>query len=247
MLAQLARTLPVLQGALDAIAVFLTPQSVPAAAELLRGVGAAVQIGATDLPVGHLHLGLWRRAAMALAVEARPEATGYLFCDLDRAMHWAEAHPAELGAALGQIPAYDCLVFGRTPRAFESHPAAQRETEALANRVFALASGLPWDVMAAARGLSRAAAALIVAESRDDSVGSDCSWPLLCRAAGLRLGYRETEGMEFETLDRFTDDLAALGGAQGWIAAFDADPRQWLARLDLARAEIASTIAHSEI
>jgi hypothetical protein len=101
-------------------------------------------------------------------------------------------------------------------------------------------------MLAAGRGLSRAAAALIVAESRDDSVGSDCSWPLLCRAAGLRLGYQETEGMEFETLDRFADEVAAIGGPQGWLDAFDADPRQWLARLDLARAEIVAAIAQSE-
>jgi hypothetical protein len=243
MLGQLARVLPALRGRFGAMGVFLTPQSAPEAAELLRGAGAAVGVGAAELPVGHLHLGLWRRAALGLAVESAPEATAFLFCDLDRAMHWAEAYPAELDAAIAQIPGYDCLVLGRTPRAFQSHPAAQRETEALANRVFALAGGLPWDMMGAARGLSRAAAALIVAESRDETVGSDCSWPLLCRSAGMCMGYRETEGLEFETLDRFADEVAALGGPQGWLDAFDADPRQWLARLDLARAEIASAIA----
>lgn len=246
MLEQLARVLPALRGRFGAMAIFLTPQSAPEAAGMLRGAGAAVEVGSAGLPVGHLHLGLWRRAALALAIESAPAATHFLFCDLDRAMHWAEGYPAELDAALAEVAGHDCLVLGRTPRAFLSHPAAQRETEALANRVFALASGLPWDVMAAARGLSRAAAELIVAESRDDSVGSDCSWPLLCRSAGLRPGYRETEGMEFETLDRLADEVTAAGGPQGWINAFDADPRNWLARLDLARAEVASTIAHNK-
>ena len=79
----------------------------------------------------------------------------------------------------------------------------------------------------------------------DDSVGSDCSWPLICRRAGLRLGYRETEGMEFETMDRFGDEIAALGGARAWLERFDADPRQWLLRLELAHAEVASALAYS--
>lgn len=246
MLEQLGRVLPALQAQFDGMAVFLTPQSSPQAADMLRAAGAAVGVGGDDLPVGHLHLGRWRREALALALGSFPMAGAFLFCDLDRAMHWAERYPGELAAAEAHIGAYDCLVVGRSARAFASHPAAQRETEALANRIFALASGLSWDVMAAARGLSRRAAALLVGECHDDSVGSDCAWPLLCRSAGMRLGYLETEGMEFETLDRYEAELAALGGAQAWIDRFDADPTQWLARLDLARAEAASAVAFAQ-
>jgi hypothetical protein len=196
--------------------------------------------------VGHLHLGLWRRSALALAIESFPTTEAFLFCDLDRALHWAERYPDELDHTLAQIHHHDCLVIGRTARAFESHPAAQRETEALANRIFALTSGLRWDMMAAARGLSRRAAEMIVAECRDDSVGSDCSWPLLCRAARMQMGYLETDGMEFETLDRCGPEIAALGGPQVWLDQFDADPRHWIARLDLARAEAASAISYSD-
>lgn len=246
MLDQLKRVLPALQSRLSATAVFLTPQSVRPVADLLGEAGVAVHVGAPDLPVGHMHLGIWRRSALGLAVESFPQADGFLFCDLDRAMHWAEHYPGELDLALGQIDDYDCLVLGRTARAFASHPAAQRETEALANRIFALVSGLDWDVMAAARGLSRRAAELIWAESHDDSVGSDCSWPLLCLSSRMRVGYLATEGMEFETLDRYESELESLGGARAWIDRFDADPRQWLSRLDLARAEAAAAIAYSE-
>jgi hypothetical protein len=135
-------------------------------------------------------------------------------------------------------------VFGRTLRAFASHPRAQRDTEALANHTFALVSGLRWDMMSACRGLSRSAAELIVATCDDDTVGSDCSWPLLCRRAGLSMAYLETEGMEFETLDRYEDEIAALGGAQAWLERFDADPRQWLGRIALAQAEAASALRY---
>jgi hypothetical protein len=246
MIAQAARVLPALRKRFAALRLFLTPQSAAAAADQLRAGGADVQVGGSDLPLGHLHLGRWRRAALAAALAGSPAAGHYLFCDFDRALHWAESFPAELDAALRTITAYDCTVIGRTPRAFASHPAAQRETEALANRVFALVSGRSWDVMAAARGLSRAAAALIVATSTDDSVGSDCSWPLLVRGAGgMHMGYLETEGMEFETLDRLGDAIDAAGGRQAWIDRFDSDPQQWLARLDLARAEVAAAMAYA--
>lgn len=244
LVAQTARVLPALAAAFDGAAVFLTADTVPEGEAALRAGCALVRRGGAELPVGHLHLGLWRRSALAAAVEEL-EAEHYLFCDLDRALHWAECYPDELRGAIAFAIAHDCTVFGRTPRAFDTHPRAQRDTEAIANHGFALASGLPWDTMAAARGLSRAAARLIVDTCRDDTVGSDCSWPLICRRAGLRLGYLETEGMEFETLDRFGDEIAALGGPRAWLDTFDADPRQWAVRLELARAEVASAIQYA--
>ena len=245
LVAQTQRVLPALAAGFHGVSVLLTPQTVEQGARALADGGALVRWAAAGLPVGHLHLGLWRRLALGAALEQLPEATHLLFCDLDRALHWAEQYPDELRSARGFAQAHDCTVFGRTRRAFASHPRAQRDTEALANHGFALASGLPWDVMTAARGLSRAAAELIVATCNDDTVGSDCSWPLLCRRAGMRLGYQETEGMEFETLDRFPDEVAALGGAQAWLDRFDADPRQWAMRLELARAEVESAIAYA--
>jgi hypothetical protein len=246
LLAQAARVLPSLRRHFAEAAIFLTAQTVAEADGLLTELGAEVRRGHATMPIGHAHLGLWRRAALASAVATWPATTGYLFCDLDRALHWAEYYPDELGVALEAAQGYDCMVYGRTARAFASHPRVQRETETLANHGFSLASGLSWDVMTAARGLSRAAAELIVTRCSDDTVGSDCSWPLLCRQAGLRLGYLETEGMEFETLDRYADELAALGGREAWLARFDADVQQWLTRVELARAEIASAIAYTQ-
>jgi hypothetical protein len=238
--------MPTLMGMFDAVAVLLTPQSTAEAEAALAEAGATTGWGDRGLPMGHLHLGLWRRAALARAVEQFPRAERFLFCDLDRALHWAEQYPEELPVAITFARSYDCAVFGRTARAFATHPRAQRDTEAIANHGFALASGLPWDTMGAARGLSRRAAELIVGRSTDDTVGSDCSWPLLCRAAGLRLGYLETEGLEFETLDRFGDEIAGLGGPQAWLERLDADPRQWAMRLELARAEVEAAITHAQ-
>lgn len=245
LVAQAARVLPALAPMFDGMLVFMTAQTAPSTEAALGQGGARWLWADPELPVGHGHLGLWRRSALAAALGAWPEGALYLFCDLDRALHWAERYPDELGRALDFARGHDCTVFGRTARAFASHPRVQRDTEALANHTFALASGLPWDMMTACRGLSRRAAGLVVGECDDDTVGSDCSWPLLCRRRGLSLGYLETEGMEFETLDRYEDEAAALGGAQAWIDRFDADPRQWVGRIELARAEAASALRYS--
>jgi len=242
---QTARLLPRLGELFAGVCIALTPQTTAATQDLLRGNGARLAVGDTALPTGHLHLGLWRRRAVAGGLEAFPQADHFLFCDLDRTLHWAEFHHGELRQALQIITRHDLTVLGRTPRAFASHPRAQRETEAFANEVFGLVWGEPWDPCAAARGLSPAAARLIVERCDDDSVGSDCSWPLLARGAGLDVGYMATEGLEFETLDRYGDEIAAVGGPQAWLDRFDADPANWLYRMDIARAEAASALAYA--
>jgi hypothetical protein len=244
LVAQVRRALPALTGLFDGVAVLLTAQTRRETEDAVAEAGARWLWADQTMPVGHGHLGLWRRSALGAALAAWPAGDLYLFCDLDRALHWVERYPDELGEALQFARGHGCTVFGRTARAYASHPRAQRDTEALANHTFGLVSGLPWDVMTACRGLSRQAAELIVSRCDDDTVGSDCSWPLICRRAGLSLGYRETEGMEFETLDRFEDEVAELGGAQAWLDRFDADPRQWLGRIELARAEAASAVRY---
>jgi hypothetical protein len=241
--AQIRRMATILRTCYAGMALVLTPQTVASTTQLLRSSGALVHIAAADAPTGHVHLGFWRRAAVATALEYFPSAPTIHFCDFDRLLHWAEYHPDELAATLARLTEADFTVLGRPPRAFATHPCVQRDTEALINHTFALVSGLEWDVTAASRGLSAQAARTLVAESTDDTIGSDCSWPLLLQRRGdLRLGYLATEGLEFETLDRYADEVAALGGPQAWCDRLDADPRQWLYRVELAQAEIASVL-----
>jgi hypothetical protein len=105
---------------------------------------------------------------------------------------------------------------------------------------------LSWDVTAASRGFSRRAAELLVAGSEDDTIGNDCSWPLFFQQEGsIRLHFMETEGLEFETLDRYSaEELATAGGVDGWMARLDADPQQWAQRLETARLEVAAMVPY---
>lgn len=244
---QTRRLLPVLRALYAHLTIVVTSSTPRRTQDMLSEAGCSVFDRGTDLPdEGMSYLGLWRRKALELSLRDSHEAAYIHFCDFDRILHWAEHYPDELRSVLATIPQYDFTVLGRTARAFASHPRIQRDTEAIINHIFALASGQPWDVTAASRGLSRRAAGLIVAGCHDDTIGNDCSWPLfLQRYDHLQLGYRETEGLEFETLDRYSaEELAALGGPAGWFARVDADPRQWARRLDTAKSEVDSIVAY---
>jgi hypothetical protein len=238
--AQLRRVLPALSALYAHIAVVATDGTSPRALGDLRGAGASVADSGGARDDTFRVLGRRRREAIALAFDRAPGAAHAHLCDLDRALHWMETYPEELRDVVRRIPDADFTVLGRTERAYATHPRVQRDTEALINHAFGLVWGEPWDVGAASRGLSRRAAG-IVAASGDDTIGNDCSWPLcLLRVHGARIAYRATEGLEFETPDRYPAEIAAVGGRDAWIARLDSDPRQWAHRIELARFEVES-------
>lgn len=238
---QTERVLPTLTTIFGAIVVRGSSEASSATLQLFQQAGALVYQEPFIAPNQPAQHGRARRKTVELALSL-PYPT-ILYCDGDRALHWAEHYPQELAAIAEQIQAYDFTVLGRTPRAFASHPRNQRDTEAIINHLFQVTSSHAWDVTAAARGLSRRAAEFIVAESRDDEISTDVSWPLLIQQrGGFTQSYVETEGLEFETLEQVRAEVERLGGAEAWIAQVEASPRAWAQRLDLARIEVEALI-----
>jgi hypothetical protein len=240
---QMARMLPALRSIFSGIAVHATDSTDARAFELLTSAGAYVRQAP---PTGHLLIGRARRGAVEFSLQL--SSPWIMFCDLDRALHWAEYYPDELSRTAQAITAHDFTVLGRTPRAFLSHPRTQYETETIINNVFARVSGAAWDVTAAARGLSRRAAQTIVSGCAEDSVGTDTAWPLFVQHAGsMTVGYIEAEGLEFETPDRYGQEIEALGGLDSWLEHVDSNVREWALRLDIARAEVAAMQPYKRI
>ena len=96
--------------------------------------------------------------------------------------------------------------------------------EAILNHLFSLVLGQSWDGMAGARGISRRAAQAILNGCSDEEISVDVSWPLYLQSlGGYTLGYLATEGMEFETQDRYPQEVADAGGLEAWINLIDSE------------------------
>jgi hypothetical protein len=228
--------LPGMAGRYAALAAYCSRKTHPTILGLLRQYGAAVQVDRAE-PAGIQRVGTVRRETVRTGLLA---GTSHLqLCDFDRAIHWAAYYPREIESVIADIVHYDLLVLGRTARAWATHPPYQTETEPLFNRVFALVSGLSWDIGAGSRGLSRRAAETLLGMSQEPTVGTDAEWPLLLLrwdggGDAFRVGYRPCEGLEFETADRYGPEIEAAGGYGAWEAQMSADPRRWAFRLELA-------------
>jgi hypothetical protein len=81
----------------------------------------------------------------------------------------------------------------------------------------------------------------------EDSIGVDAAWPLFIQqSTALSMGYIETEGLEFETGDRFADQIAAAGSYENWMTHIDGEPHHWAHRLNLARIEVEAMFPYSQ-
>lgn len=238
---QIERALPSLGGIFATIAVQASPSANQGCLDLFAAAGARIAREDDPRSDGARRTSQGRRATVATALETN--ASFLMYCDGDRVLHWVERYPEELAALARRLPDNDLTVIGRTRRAFDSHPRIQRDTEAIIDHVFAVVTGRNWDVTAAARGMSRRAAEAIVARCPDGGIATDVVWPLfLLRESNFTLGYVETEGLEFETGDRYPDQIASAGGYDRWLAQLDADPLRWAHRLDAARIEVEAMV-----
>ena len=227
-----ATYLPALRERYAALVALCSPATHPQVLALLQEHGVHI---AHQRP-GKVDSGLLGQVRLD-TIRAADEL-GYSHCQLadhDRILHWIASYADELSDVIAQITRYDLLVLGRTPRAFDTHPQAQQDTERLATHAFELAWGAPWDITAGSRGLSRCAIETLLAESRELSVGNDGEWPLVIRRhPGLRIGYQETEGLEFETADRYADEIAQVGSLEAWLSAKYDTLATWEARIRMA-------------
>ncbi len=242
---QTIQMVPRLQTLYSHIVAVVTPVTAPRSRDLLRSLQITVIDDADVSSEGLRTLGTKRRLAVEQGLHKLSSASHIHLCDFDRVLHWAEFYPDELRTVLETSSNYDFTVLGRTPRAFDSHPRVQCDTEAIINHVFYLASTLPWDVTAASRVLSRRAAEILVERCRDDTIGVDCSWPLCMQQQGnLTMHYIETEGLEFETLDRYRAVHTTPDADAAWMAQLDGDPQHWLRRLDAAYIEVQAVVTY---
>ena len=95
---------------------------------------------------------------MALQGALDTSADHIHYADFDRLLRWVETCPAEWQQAVESICQSEYLVIGRTPAAYDTHPSALVQTEAISNLVVSYLVGRTMDVSAGSKGISRQAA-----------------------------------------------------------------------------------------
>jgi hypothetical protein len=199
-----------------AIALNLSDATTPEVINAVQSLADKVMVH----KAGEAVIGKARRDAVNLAADGRT----VLYSDFDHMLRWVEHGAEDLRRAIAVSPDVDCLVIGRTARAFAAEPRRLRETETLVNHTHALLTGNHWDLMFAIRRLSPAAAQIIVKQSRVDTLANDVEWPLLVRSAGLKVDYTQSDTLFYRTIEEFGDDEDSG----------DQDALQWIRRLEFA-------------
>lgn len=222
---KLTQILPGLLTRFDSFSAQVTEETDPDVLALLRRYHAAVD----QLPANFDHIGMHRRRAVELALASSGGQGTILYIDADHLLRWFEMDVAELDRVLNLLPDHDCSVIGRGPISFAALPARLRETERLVNHIFTLTTELSWDTLMAARGLSIAAATLVVSQSQVQTAGNDVDWPLLCMKHGLSMNYLEAEGLPYQTNRVYAADIDDEE---------DEDPVAWALRIKVAHQQV---------
>jgi hypothetical protein len=218
LLAGLQRLANPLREVFGGIGVLATTKTAPAVVSFLEDdLGAVV---ARARPSDE-QVGAHRREAVRLALEFEPSRV--LYSDLDHLLRWIETDKAELELNLEGQPA-DFVVIGRTEEAMRACPRRLRETEAIVNHIYRLATGRTWDLMFALRAMTAEAAVAVVEHGCENSIASDVEWPLLAEQRGFSLGYREANGLSYRVSEDFGRDADR----------HDTDPMAWVARVEIA-------------
>ena len=211
--------------------VVVTRATRPEVVECLESLGWVV-VPPRSL-TGVEHITDSRRRVVRAGVEGGAEFVHLV--DMDRALYWAANYPEELRHTVERIPDFDFTIIGRTPRAMQTHPRNQVDTEAIANRVFSLIYGGEVDITAASRGISKEAAELILRFSQGRYFDSDSEWPtiLLCKSA-MRIDYIEAEGLEWETRLKRGEMTLPDGRRVDVKEYYEENPESWVYRAMLA-------------
>jgi hypothetical protein len=220
------RLYPLLQSVYHHMVITLPPQTAPQVIAALQSMTHVTPIVTPAWPQG-------RYLSLKFALETGTDHIHY--ADFDRLLRWVETRPDEWRQTVRVVVLSDCLVIGRTERAWDSHPRALRETEAISNRVFSHLLGKTLDLSAGSKGFSRVAAQVLVENSRPDRpMGADSEWIVLLHRSGFAVDAIQVDGLDWESADRY-QAAAADGPAQREAAAlYDQDPQHWAMRVGVA-------------
>lgn len=175
-----------------------------------------------------------RYLALQQALQANTSHIQY--ADFDRLLRWVETRPEEWLQVVESIQTKDCLIIGRTERAYQTHPNALTATEAISNQVVSYFMGRSMDFSAGSKGFSRAAVKCILANCEPGhALGTDAEWPITLKRAGFRVDYVAVDGLDWESADRYRFEAAQPDAQRRVALEYDADVTNWKWRVSVAK------------
>lgn len=233
-LARFQKLLPQLNQVYASIAISLPPETEREYVQTLERENIKVAI-TRDWSHGR-HAALTKALDSGQGVQPSPLAPTHIhYCDFDRLLHWVETRPDELGDIITKSQTTDCLIVGRAERAYETHPRALVQTEAISNAVVSQFLGRPMDISAGSKSFSRKAAEYLLQHSPPGrALGMDSEWILLLHYAGFRVDYVEADGLDWESADRYAEVAADRDAQKRAADEYDADPKHWARRVEIA-------------
>lgn len=176
--------------------------------------------------------GWGRYQGLEKALEVEPDYIHY--ADLDTILYWVDNRPDEWRQTLTRFPQADCLVIGRSQRAFATRPQAIQQTEQIINRVFSHALGQEMDFGLGNRIYSQQAAEVIIQQSGPGHWG-DAEWPILIQQAGMKLEYYAVDGADWLPSDRSFADELTPESRQAIADTYDQQAKSWAGRTRVAQ------------
>lgn len=220
----------------DAVFVTAIQDTSSALLDLLRSSGIHVQHLARS-EVGNTYF-----QTMQIAHNRQADVVFHL--DFDRVLHWMEFYPEEFRDWIELGEQYPFFIAERTPRAYQYHHEALFVTEQAANMVIShILHTETHDFLSSGFVLSKAAHEIIAALPVFSGWQLFGAWPVALHNAGFSPTFKTFEGLEWETPDRFREDVVQSGGLDAWRRA-QSSPDEWKKRTLMAQSMIEGAFAH---
>lgn len=141
--------------------------------------------------------------------------------DFDRLLHWIHSYPDELADVLENNSDVEFLHIGRTPRAYSTHPKTQKKTEVIVNEFGSKILGFneTKDIMSLCYILTKNLGERLLRVNNFTTAGFFGSWPIYLWNWAKTKRHIGVEGHEWETPDRFKEEISNIGYEE-WIKQF---------------------------
>ncbi len=152
------------------------------------------------------------------------------YIDFDRVIHWIHSFPEELKDLLKKNIDVDYFHIGRSKRAFETHPSTQINTERLINEIGSKVLGFSRikDIISVCYIFTKELGEKILSINNLTNTGFYGIWPIILWNNATKKQYVEVEGLEWETPDRFHEDINKIGYT-AWVNQFQSSD-EWKKR-----------------